>query len=114
MMVMTRSIAMSLAVLAFAFTPASAADETGLVGLHTLKRSGNKICMADHFHSGSSSGRNSRKEAEAAAISDWQGFTAWEYGSIWGSFALAESKTISCSPSSGWSCTVEARPCRRR
>ena len=107
-------LAVALTALGFAISPATAADETGLVGLHTLKRSGNKICMADHFHSGSSAGRNSRKEAEAAAISDWAGFTAWEYGAAWGSFAMAESKTISCAPSSGWGCTVEARPCRRR
>jgi hypothetical protein len=93
--------------------PAAAQDE-GLAGLHAKVRIGNRICMADHFHTGTSTGHASRKQAASAAIADWAGFTAWEYGSHWGNFAMAESKRISCSQPTDWSCVVEARPCRRR
>ncbi|MFM9942441.1 MAG: hypothetical protein ACKVP7_23410 [Hyphomicrobiaceae bacterium] len=96
------------------FAGAAGAQDSGLVGLHDKVRVGNKICMADHFHTGTSSGRNSRKEAEAAAMSDWAGFTAWEYGNAWGQPGMAESKGMSCANSGGWGCTFEARPCRRR
>lgn len=91
-----------------------AAQETGLSGLHAKVRVGNKICFADHYHNGSSSGHKTRKAAEAAAISDWAGFTSWEYGNAWGQFGMAESKSISCSNVGGWGCQLEARPCRRR
>jgi hypothetical protein len=94
-------------------SPTLAQQDGGLVGLHQLGRSGNKICMVDHFHSGSSAGKDTRKQAEIAAISDWAGFTGWEYGSHWGHWALAESKSMSCQQAGGWSCTVEARPCRQ-
>lgn len=91
--------------------PAAAAEE-GLITIHELVRVGNKICTRDHFHSGSSYGQPSRQAAIAAAGRDWSGFTAWEYGAQWGSFALSETKRISCNQASGWSCTVDARPCR--
>ena len=90
----------------------SGASAQGLADTHTQVRVGNKICMADHYHSGSSNGHPSRKAAEAAAISSWAGFTAWEYGSNWGHFALAESKRIVCQNVGGWGCTLDARPCR--
>ena len=100
--------------IAMAPMPAVAKD-SGLVGLHTLVRSGSKLCMKDHFHDGSSTSQPSRKAAEVAAIRHWQDFTAWEYGGAWGSFAMAESKNVSCSGSgSSWGCSVSARPCRRR
>ena len=92
---------------------AASAQDDGLAGLHAKVRVGNKICMADHFHSGSAAGHDTRKKAEAAAAADWAGFTSWEYGAHWGSFALAETKRMSCQQAGGWSCTVEARPCRR-
>lgn len=100
-----------------AISIASAVDprDGGLVGLHALVRNGTKVCMADHYHDGYSSGEPSRKAAEVAAARSWVGFTAWEYGSAWGSFAMAESKKISCSGSgNSWSCSVSARPCRKR
>ncbi len=100
--------------LACAGSISAVAQGSGLAGLHTQVRVGNKICFLDHYHNGSSSGRKSRKEAEAAAISDWASFTSWEYGSAWGQFGLAESKSISCSNVGGWGCQLEARPCRRR
>lgn len=92
---------------------AAAQQDSGLVGLHTLRREGGKICMIDHTHTGTSSGQPTRKAAEAAAARDFAGFTAWEYGGHWGNFALAGSKQMSCSQGGGgWSCSVEARPCK--
>jgi hypothetical protein len=89
------------------------AQDSGLAGLHDQRREGNKVCMSEHEHYGSSSGHPTRKAAEAAAGIDWQGFTAWEYGPDWGRFALAAGKRMACSQSaSGWGCEVNARPCR--
>ncbi len=97
-----------------AFIPSAGADdETGLASIHEQRREGNRICMASHFHHGSSSGQKTRKLAEAAAVKDWAGFTAWEYGTIWGRYRIAASKNMNCSEAGGtWSCQVEARPCR--
>lgn len=95
------------------FAPSVMADETGLDAIHDQRREGNKICMTSHFHSGSSSGKKTRKEAEAAAAHDWAGFTAWEYGTDWGSHRLAASKSMECSQEGGaWSCHMQARPCK--
>lgn len=97
----------------YAAVPSAVADETGLSSIHAQRREGNRICMSSHFHSGSSSGEKTRKLAEAAAARDWAGFTAWEYGSDWGSYKLSASKSMDCSQSGGtWSCKVEARPCK--
>ena len=95
-------------------TAAVAEDEgLGLSGIHAQRREGNRICMSTHFHNGSSSGHKTRKLAEEAAARDWAGFTAWEYGTAWGSYRLAASKSMNCSQSGGtWGCQVEARPCR--
>ena len=72
-----------------------------------------KYCMTDHFHYGSSSGRASKKAAQAAATAAWADFTVFEYGSAWGSFKRARSKGISCERTNdGWGCRVEAVPCR--
>jgi hypothetical protein len=94
--------------------PSAMAQETGLDGLHAQRREGNRICMSDHFHHGSSSGHPTRKQAEAAAIRDWAGFTAWEYGLAWGSYAIAASKSMKCVQSGKtWGCELDARPCKR-
>ncbi|MEZ5849303.1 MAG: hypothetical protein R3D68_01465 [Hyphomicrobiaceae bacterium] len=95
--------------------PAMAAkNDDGVSWLHAQVRVGNKVCFVDHTHQGNSSGQASKKAALAAAISDYQGFTGWEYGSAWGRFSLAADKRVSCSGGPPWGCTVEARPCRRR
>lgn len=94
--------------------PATAEEETGLAAIHDQRREGNRICMSSHFHYGSSSGHKTRKEAEAAAVRDWAGFTAWEYGLPWGSYRLAASKSMNCTKSGAtWGCQVEARPCKQ-
>jgi hypothetical protein len=91
------------------------AQDSGLVGLHALVRKGNKLCMAEHYHDGTSSNEPSKKAAEVVAIRVWQDFTAWEYGGAWGNFAMAESRGVSCSGSgNSWGCNVTGRPCRKR
>jgi hypothetical protein len=92
----------------------AAAQGMGLDGLHAQRREGGRVCMSDHFHHGTSAGQPTKKAAEVAAIQDWAGFTSLEYGSAWGNYALAASKSMQCSQaSSGWSCELDARPCRR-
>lgn len=91
---------------------ASTASAQGLEFLHSHRVEGGRVCFADHFHAGSSSGETSRAAAERAAIASWVGFTALEYGNLWGRWSLAASKSVNCSRSVGWGCQVEARPCR--
>jgi hypothetical protein len=103
-----------ICLLPFAFASPAAAQGMGLDGLHEKVRIGGKLCMADHFHQGASNGMASRKAAEIAAIKSWQDFTAWEYGSAWGSWAASVSRSMNCGPSGGsWGCTINSRPCRR-
>jgi hypothetical protein len=86
--------------------------ETGIAKIHTWVKAGHRTCMLDHFHYGSGKGRT-RAQAERAAIRSWAEFTAWEYGESWGRYSVAASKKMTCSPMAvGWSCAVEARPCR--
>ena len=88
------------------------ADQTGLAAMHSLRREGGRTCMADHFHSGSSSGKRSRAAAEAEAIRSWADFTALEYGSDWARYGKAASRSMRCKRSAdGWGCDFEARPC---
>lgn len=102
----------------FVFSTVPALAQSGGMGLATIHewvRVGGKICMKDHYHDGSSAGEKTKKAAEAAAISAWQGFTAWEYGDAWASFKNSESKTVRCDGAgNSWGCQVQSRPCRRR
>ncbi len=93
--------------------PASAQD-TGLAGMHALRREGGRLCMSDHWHYGSSGGSYATKAAaQRSAIASWQDFTDLEYGRAWARFGRAASKKLGCSRgSAGWSCDAEARPCR--
>lgn len=91
----------------------SSADQTGLASVHALRREGGRLCMADHWHFGSSGAQASRAVAQRAAIRSWAEFTDLEYGSDWARFGRAASQRVKCSRSSaGWYCDVEARPCR--
>lgn len=92
------------------------AQETGLAeALHDLRMEGGRLCMSDHFHYGSSNGGANRKSAETEAIRSWADFTAFEYGNAWADYRIAASKTMKCSGGAGtsWSCSVEARACKR-
>lgn len=89
------------------------ADQTGFAAMHSQARVGNKMCMTDHYHYGSGSGRT-KQAAERAAIQSWASFTDFEYGSDWARFGKAVGKRVSCTRtgSGGFDCQVEARPCR--
>src|SRR5947207_39231 len=89
------------------------ASETGVAqALHDMRKYGGRTCLVDHYHDGSGSGAT-RGQAQAAAISAWSGFTAWEYGSSWGSYGLSIRRSMGCSKDSGgWSCQTSALACR--
>lgn len=110
----TISVAIAAFGLAIASTGFSAHADSGLASMHDWQRVGGKICMADHFHEGSSGIFASKAQAQAEAIRSWSDFTDLEYGSAWARFNAAASKSIKCSPADGskWTCMVEARPCR--
>ncbi len=92
---------------------AQSAASTGVDSIHAQARVGSKVCMTDHEHYGESTPWVTRKGAEAAAIRNWADFTAWEYGRLWGSYASAVTKKMSCEQSAGmWVCKTTARPCR--
>lgn len=89
------------------------ADDTGLAYAHTLRKEQGKMCMADHWHSGSGDGR-SKAAAQKAAVRSWAGFTNFEYGTVWARYSLAASKkTRYVKAADGWTAYVDARPCRR-
>ncbi|MGI9568748.1 MAG: hypothetical protein ACR2PH_03185, partial [Desulfobulbia bacterium] len=93
------------------------ADDTGLAGsLHALKKERGRICMVDHFHTGVGADKKSKYKARKAAIKSWEEFTGWEYGSDWAKFSRARNRGQLCKKTgkTSWSCSVEARPCRRK
>jgi hypothetical protein len=107
-------LVLGLAVVSSTFwtAPIVEAQETGLASIHQWRKVGRKTCLVDHDHSGSGNGA-SKKAAEAAAISSWSSFTAWEYGPPWGSFRIAESKRMTCDGGgTAFNCTVLAVACR--
>lgn len=105
-------LAAALAVTSF-LAPRAQAD--GLDALHAVVALDGKVCFSDHSHHGSGSHAASKTAALKAAIDSWAGFVAWEYGAEWANIKLAESRGKSCSQEpSGWSCSLNARPCRRQ
>jgi len=91
------------------------ADDSGLASIHDIKNEkGSRVCMADHYHDGNGNGKT-RKEAEAAARRSWVSFVTFEYGTDWGSYALAASQKMECGNASAqaWSCATSARPCKK-
>lgn len=106
-------VSLAAIVLGAGFAPALAQSETGFASMHNQARVGGKLCMTDHWHYGNGSGKT-KALAQREAIGSWQSFTDFEYGSAWARFSNAAAKRISCSQSGGgFSCQVEARPCRR-
>jgi hypothetical protein len=92
---------------------ATAQEISGLAAMHDLRRERGKLCMSDHWHSGSGVG-STKDAAQRAAVRSWIDFTDLEYGGRWASFTNAAGKKVSYSKeSSGWSASVEARPCYR-
>ena len=89
------------------------AQETGLASIHSWVAVGRKTCMATHTHDGTGTGKT-KKDAEKAAIQNWESFTAWEYGSPWGRYSESVSKVVNCdkTTTSEFSCHVNSRPCK--
>jgi len=91
---------------------AAYADDTGFAYAHDLRKEGGRLCMSDHYHSGSGAGR-SKPAAQAAAVRSWADFTNFEYGSAWARWSVASGKSVHFTKSeSGWDASVDARPCR--
>jgi hypothetical protein len=112
---MNKQLAFLAMMMIGAASSAVKADDSGLASIHDWKNeSGRRVCMSDHFHDGSGTGAT-RKDAEAAARSSWVSFTIFEYGTDWGSHALAASQKMECGNASGqtWSCATSARPCKK-
>jgi hypothetical protein len=110
----SRLFFLSQLALAIAVCPSAMADETGLSDIHDQRREGGRICMTSHFHYGSGSGAT-KAAAQHSAIASWASFTAFEYGSDWASFRQAGSKGMNCRQSGqSWSCSLQARPCKKR
>lgn len=99
--------------LIMASTAVARADDTGLAqSLHDLGRQGGRLCMLSHSHSGSGEGPT-KKAAMAAAVRSWFEYTAWEYGTDWARWGKSAGKSVGYTKTqSGWSATVESRPCK--
>jgi hypothetical protein len=88
------------------------ADDTGFAYSHSLRKEGGRLCMSDHYHQGSGSGR-SKPAAQAAAARSWADFTNFEYGTAWARWSVARGKSVRYTKdANGWSADVDARPCR--
>ena len=89
------------------------AEDSGLAIDHDVARENGRLCMSNHAHSGSGTSAT-KPAAREAAIRSWIEFTNFEYGAAWASFAaVAGQSTRYTKEASGWSATVEARPCKR-
>lgn len=89
------------------------ADETGFADLHSTRKEGGRICFDDHWHYGEAKAQPNQKTAMVEAIKSWAGFVDFEYGSTWANYKKAAGKKVKCeNGASGWSCEIEARPCK--
>lgn len=102
------------AVLALSGATTVSADQTGFAESHDLRRERGMTCMVDHYHYGSSETKANKAAAQRDAITSWQSFTAFEYGTDWARYGRAGSKKMTCKSAGGGGveCSVEARPCR--
>jgi len=82
--------------------------------MHELRRYGRYLCTASHEHTGLGDVQKTKKLAIRAATRKWSAFTAWEYGSAWGTWRHSRGKKVTCEGQKGAiSCMVVARPCKR-
>lgn len=101
----------TLAVFAAASVPAFA-DDTGVATMHDLHKEGGLTCMVSHIHAGTGEGKT-KPAAMAAALKEWYAYTAGEYGSDWASWRKSAGKKITYAKAeTGWSSTVQSRPCK--
>ncbi len=110
-MIRQAGLASCASIITLVATPAFS-SETGFADMHSHRKEGRTVCMVDHYHYGSGSGKT-KPAALAAAIQSWSSFTDFEYGSSWANFKRASSKAVSYSASSGgWTADVSARACK--
>ena len=101
----------TLAVFAAASIPA-VADDTGAATMHDLHKEGGRSCMVSHIHAGTGEGKT-KAAAQSAAIKEWYSYTAGEYSSDWASWGKSAGKKVTyAKAATGWSSTVESRPCK--
>jgi len=103
-------------ILSMGIVPTSYAANGGssFTAPHSWRIERNKICFDEHSHAGGAEGKTKRA-AHKAAIREWIDFTAWEYGSVWGSYKRASGKKVEYTKAKvGWFARVYARPCRRK
>jgi hypothetical protein len=107
----TALVAALIAPAALVASVPAGADETGMAGIHSWRKVGKKTCLVGHQHSGAGSGQ-SKRAAEAQAVSSWASFTDLEYGSDWANINVAVEKIMRCGPSmGGFQCDLLATPC---
>lgn len=91
---------------------AARANDTGFAYGHDLRKEGGRLCMSDHYHSGSGAGKT-KAAALAAAARSWADFTNFEYGSAWARWSLARGKDVRYTKeAAGYSADIDARPCK--
>ena len=89
------------------------ANDTGFAqSTHELRREGGRLCQVGHFHGGSGSG-GTKSVALTYALKIYSDTTSDEYGTDWGKWDKAASKSIKYDKTGdGWTATVLARPCK--
>ena len=89
------------------------ANDTGFAAsTHDLRREGGRLCQVDHFHGGSASA-GTKRVALNYALKIYYDNTAGEYGTDWGRWGKAASKSIKYDKTAdGWTATVQGRPCK--
>lgn len=83
--------------------------------LAPTEASAKKCRPGGHLHHGTADGMASKSDAKRSAIQSWASFTDLEYGRGWSNFKNARYRKVSCfNREAGWTCNVEANPCRGR
>lgn len=111
---MTYTLRVPLAVFLFSALAAGSAfaDDTGMAYSHDIVKSGGHSCFASHAHSGSGDGAT-KPAAMQAALKAWWEYTAGEYGSDWAHWGRSAGQKVTYTKAaSGWTATVESRPCK--
>lgn len=103
--------------LAYATLLPAAATAQNFDYLHKQARTGQSVCMTDHWHYGEGGPFKARKVAEQQAIKKWSAFVVEEYGKPWGTFERAGGRRIECKETKDgstvlYTCGAHGRPCR--
>ena len=109
---MTLASGVAIALVIGCLGATTAAADGDFSGTHAQVTIGNKVCFADHEHTGVKMAGSS-KVATKLAINFWSYFIQFEYGKSWSNWNLAVGKSIQCTGGPGaYTCDVRARACR--